>query len=88
MRDVIAAGHELQRDDPAPGLAAFGRFFPTVDEHRTKVNWALYEPYAFDDAAPASMSAERWRATIAFVSRTHDLPALHEEQLVRPELAR
>jgi ABC-type nitrate/sulfonate/bicarbonate transport system substrate-binding protein len=88
VRDAIAAGHELQRDDPEPGLAAFGRFFPTVDEHRTKVNWALYEPYAFDGPTPGSMSIERWSETISFVSRTHDLPPVQEEQLVRMELGR
>ena len=83
VRDAIAAAHELQRDDPEPGLAAFARFFPTVAEERTKVNWALYEPYAFDGPTPGSMNLERWRETISFVSRTHDLPAVHEEQLVR-----
>lgn len=87
VRDAIAAGHALQRDHPEPGLAAFGRCFPHVSEDHTKVNWALYEPYAIDGATPGSMSMSRWRETIAFVSRTHDLPALEHDQLVRPELA-
>jgi len=59
-----------------------------IAEERTKVNWALYEPYAFAGPTPGSMSVERWRETIAFVSRTHDLPAVPEEQLVRAEIGR
>ena len=40
----------------------------------------------------AAMAVARYRffgrETISFVSRTHDLPPVHEEQLARPQLAR
>jgi len=86
MRDALAAGHDLQRRRPEPGLAAFGRCFPEVTEQHVRVNWALYEPYAFDGATPGSMNAPRWRDTIAHVGTTHGLSTFPEERIYRPEL--
>jgi hypothetical protein len=86
VRDAIAAGHALQREDPEPGLAAFARHFAHVPREYVTTNWELYEPYAFDGSTPGAMSIERWRDTIAFVSRAHDLPAVDVEQLVRMDL--
>ncbi|MBA3746123.1 MAG: ABC transporter substrate-binding protein [Solirubrobacterales bacterium] len=88
VRDAIAAGHELQRRERALGMAAFLRCFPEVTEQHAQVNWELYEPYAFDGVPPGGMQADRWRATIAYVSRTHGLASLPEEQVLRPELVR
>ncbi|CAN5537951.1 hypothetical protein BH20ACT17_BH20ACT17_05130 [soil metagenome] len=86
MRDAIAAGHELQRTHPEPGLTAFLRCFSNVSEEYVKVNWALYEPYAFDIPLPGSMDAGRWRETIPYVCATHGLPAVADEQVYRPDL--
>jgi ABC-type nitrate/sulfonate/bicarbonate transport system substrate-binding protein len=85
MRDAIAAGHELQREQPELGIAAFRRCFPEISAQEVRTGWELYEPYAFDGVRPGSMNADRWRDTIRHISQTHDLPGLDEEQLVRPE---
>jgi hypothetical protein len=86
MRDALIAGHELQREDPAPGLTAFRRHFPAVSEQHARVNWALYEPSAFEDGPPSSMNAERWDDTIAYTAETHGLSPLAPERVYRPEL--
>lgn len=86
MRDALTAGHELQREDPEPGLAGFRRHFPAVSEEHARVNWALYEPNAFDGGAPGSMNAGRWEDTIPYTAETHGLSLLAPEQIYRPEL--
>jgi hypothetical protein len=86
MQYALAAGHELQRERPEAGLAAFGRCFPDVSADHARISWALYEPYAFDGAPPGSMDADRWRDTIAFTARAHALPTLAEDRVYRPEL--
>ncbi|HTN24650.1 MAG TPA: ABC transporter substrate-binding protein [Solirubrobacteraceae bacterium] len=86
MRDALTAGHELQRQRPEPGVAAFRRCFPEVAAEHARVNWELYEPYAFDGPAPGSMDAGRWRATLAHTAATHGLPTLPGEEVYRPEL--
>jgi len=86
MRSALIAGHELQREQPEPGLAGFRRWFPDVSEEHARVNWALYEPYAFDGVAPGSMEAGRWRDTIAYTAETHGLATMREEQVYRPEV--
>lgn len=86
VRDAITAGHELQRERPELGLAGFRRCFPGVSEQHVRVNWALYEPYAFDGVAPGTMDAGRWEETIAYASKTHGLSPFPPERLYRPEL--
>ncbi len=86
MRDALAVGHDLQREQPGPGLAGFRRCFPDVSEEHARVNWALYAPYAFDGVLPGAMDAERWQNTIAHTAKTHGLSALPGEQVYRPEL--
>lgn len=86
VRDAFVAGYELQREDPEPGIAAFRRRFPTISDEHLRVNWALFEPYAFDGVSPGSMDAERWRTTIDYTAATHGLPALPAESMYRPEL--
>ncbi len=86
MRDAFAAGYELQREDPEPGIAAFRRRFSDISEEQIRANWALFEPYAFDGAAPGSMDAGRWQTTIGYTAATHGLPVFAAESLYRPEL--
>jgi len=86
MRRALVAGHELQREHPDPGLAGFRRWFPDVSEQYARVNWALYEPYAFDGVTPGSMEAERWRDTIAHTAETHGLATMPEDRVYRPEV--
>lgn len=38
MRHTLAAGHELQRARPQPGLAGFRRCFPEVSEEHARIN--------------------------------------------------
>jgi ABC-type nitrate/sulfonate/bicarbonate transport system substrate-binding protein len=87
MQHALAAAHELHREDPEPGLAAFGRRFPEVSAEHARVSWAIYEPYAFDGVPPGSMDAGRWRDTVAYTARTHGLPTLPEDRIYRPEAA-
>ncbi|MEJ7790324.1 MAG: ABC transporter substrate-binding protein, partial [Thermoleophilaceae bacterium] len=86
MRDALAAGHQLQLDQPELGLAAFRRRFPKVSEQHILDNWALYEPYAFDGGAPGAMHAARWETTIEHTAATHGLSPFAAEQVYRPEL--
>ncbi len=87
VRDALAAGHELQRKDPEPGLAGFRRRFPEVSEQHARTNWALYEPSAFDGGVtPGSMSAGRWEDTIPYTAETHGLSTLPVARVYRPEL--
>jgi ABC-type nitrate/sulfonate/bicarbonate transport system substrate-binding protein len=86
MRDALAAGHQLQLDQPELGLAAFRRRFPKVSEQHILDNWALYEPYAFDGDAPGAMHADRWETTIEHTAATHGLSPFAAEQVYRPEL--
>ena len=86
MRDALAGGHELQREEPEPGLAGFRRHFPAVSEEHARVNWALYEPNAFDGGGPGSMNAGRWEDTIPYTAETHGLSTLPAERVYRPEL--
>lgn len=86
MRDAFAAGYDLQRTHPEPGLAAFGRHFAGVPDEHVRNSWATLEPYAFDGAAPGSMDAGRWRDTIAHIAAIHGLSLLPGERLYRPEL--
>jgi len=64
VRDVFAAGHDLQREQPDLGLAGFRRTYPDVPADHIRRNWALFEPYAFDRVPPGSMNADRWLDTM------------------------
>ncbi len=86
MRDALVAGHDLHREQPELGMAAFRRRFPNISEEHARANWALYEPYAFDGVPPGTMTADRWQDTIAHASRTHGLSPFPGERLYRPEL--
>jgi hypothetical protein len=87
MRHALAAGHELQRERPEPGLAAFCRHFPEVSAEHAAVSWAQYEPYAHEGGVtPGTMDAGRWRDTIAHTAATHGLPAVAPVQMYRGEL--
>jgi hypothetical protein len=86
MRTALGAAHELHRAQPEPGLAGFRRRYPHVSEEHARTSWGLYEQYAFDGAAPGEMRADRWAATIPFLSRTHGVAALAPERVYRPEL--
>jgi ABC-type nitrate/sulfonate/bicarbonate transport system substrate-binding protein len=84
---ALVAGHELQRERPQDGVAGFCRRFPDVTEQHARISWELYEPYAFDGGSPGAMDAARWRETVAYTARGHDLTALDVERVFRPELA-
>jgi ABC-type nitrate/sulfonate/bicarbonate transport system substrate-binding protein len=86
VRDAFVAGYVLQRDQPELGIAAFRRRFPDVSEEHILANWELFEPYAFDEAPPGSMAADRWQATIDYTATTHGLATFPGERIYRPEL--
>ena len=87
MAHALARGHELQREQPEPGLSAFRRCFPHVSEQHARISWELYEPSAFDGVTPGSMDPVRWRDTIAHTAATHGLATLPEDRVYRPELS-
>lgn len=84
--DALIAGYELQRDRPELGIDALRSRFPSISEDHLRTAWSVFEAYAFDDAGPLSMDAERWRRTIEYTAATHNLPSLPAEQMYRPEL--
>ena len=86
VRDAYVAGCELQRRQPELGLAGFRRCFPSVSEAHARVNWELFESYAFDGVPPGTMEVDRWRRTIAYTAKAHGLSILPGEQMYRPEL--
>ncbi|MDQ6751795.1 MAG: ABC transporter substrate-binding protein [Actinomycetota bacterium] len=86
MRDALAAGYELQREQPELGIAAFRRHCPQRTEEHLRIGWSAIEPYVFDGRGPGSMDAERWRATIDYTVAAHGLSASAPEQVYRPEL--
>jgi len=86
VQHALARGHELQREQPEPGLAGFQRCFPAVPQEHARISWALYEPYAFDGATPGRMTADRWRDTIAYTAKAHGLLTFPEDRVYRPEL--
>jgi len=86
VRDAFVAGYELQRAEPALGIAAFRRRFPDISEEHIQANWELFEPYAFDGVPPGSMDTDRWQTTIEHTAATHGLPAVPGERIYRPEL--
>ncbi len=86
MRDALAAGYELQHEQPEVGIAAFRRRFPGVSEQHLRTGWSQFEPYAFAGPAPLSMDAERWQRTIDYTAATHGLANIPAERVYRPEL--
>ncbi len=86
MRDALAAGYELQREQPELGIAAFRRRAPGISEQHLRTGWAAFEPYAFGGPEPLSMDSERWRRTIEYTAATHGLSGVPAEQVYRPEL--
>jgi len=87
MRDAYVAGYRLHAERPELGMAGFRRCFSDVSEEHARANWALFEPRVGSDGArPGSMTAERWRVTIAHTAKTHGLATFPGELIYRPEL--
>lgn len=86
MRDAVAAGYELQREQPEVGITAFRRRFPNISEDHLRAGWSVLEPYVFDGPRPGSMDVERWQATIDYTAAAHNLSAFPAERIYRPEL--
>lgn len=86
MRDAFVAGYDLQLEQPELGIAAFRRRFPDVSEEHIRTNWFVFERYAFGDAAPGSMDASRWEATIEYTAAAHGLSVPAGDRVYRPEL--
>ena len=86
MRNALAAGYELQRDQPEFGIAAFRRRAPGISEQHLRTGWAAFEPYAFGGPEPLSMDAGRWQRTIEYTVATHGLANIPAERVYRPEL--
>ena len=87
MRDCVAGALQLQRDDPAAGLAELSRRYPGVDPADALEGWSLVEPNIFTGAGPGSMDPARWQATIAHACTTHGLPVPDPETVYRLEPA-
>ncbi|MDQ6805877.1 MAG: ABC transporter substrate-binding protein [Actinomycetota bacterium] len=86
VRDAFVAGYDVQREDPEPGIAAFRRGSPSISDEHIRINWALFEPNAFDGGRPGAMDAERWEQTIDYTAATHSLSGFAGEEIYRPEL--
>lgn len=86
MKEALAAGFHLQREQPEVGIAEFGRRFPNAAVDDIRANWSLFQPYAFAGAAPGAMGASRWQDTIEFTAAAHGLSLVRPERVYRPEL--
>lgn len=86
MSAAVVAALERQREDPEEGVAALVERYPDVDPAEALEGWLLVEPNIFTGAPVGSMDASRWRSTIAFVTRAHELPVPGAETVYRPEL--
>ncbi len=86
MRDALAAGYDLQREQPELGIDALRRRLPEISEDHLSTAWSVFEPYAFARPEPLAMDAERWQRTIDYTAATHGLPSLPGEQVYWQEL--
>lgn len=86
MREALAAGFYLQREQPEVGIAAFVRQYPSAPVESIRESWSLFQPYGFAGAEPASMNVDRWKWTIEYTAAAHGLPAPPPDRVYRPEL--
>lgn len=86
MRAALAAGFELQREQPELGIAAYRRCFPKISPDHLRSSWAAVEPYVFAGPPPGAMDARSRQATIDYTATTHDLPRVAPKTIYRPEL--
>ncbi len=80
---AVLATLELQRQFPSRGLAEVVARSPRVVPADALEGWRLVEPRIFTGEAPGSMTAERWAATVAYLSQAHRLPPTTQRVLER-----
>lgn len=85
MRDAVAAGLALQREDPDVGIAAFAERQDLPYDYVAR-GWALFEPYAGEGTAPLGVRAAGWEHTAAHTAAVHGLPAPDAGTVHRPAL--
>ncbi len=87
MNGAVVSALLRQRSQPRAGLDELLRRSPGVDPAEALEGWELATRSIFTGGGVAPMSGARWRATIAYVSSTHALPAVDPESVYRPALA-
>lgn len=87
MCEAVVAALERQRLHPEEGVDALSRRYPETDWSAALEGWALVVPNIFTDVPTGSMSADRWAATVRFVSDAHGLAPVRPESVYRPALA-
>ena len=87
MCKAVVAALERQRLNPEEGVDALARRYPDTDRSAALEGWALVVPNIFTDVPTGSMSADRWAATVRFVSDAHGLAPVQPESVYRPALA-
>ncbi|HEX2027984.1 MAG TPA: ABC transporter substrate-binding protein [Nitriliruptorales bacterium] len=83
MRDALAAGLVLQREDPRVGVVAFAERTGLPHDYVAQ-GWALFEPCAGEGPSPLTMTAAEWERTVASTAAVHGLPVVDGEQVHRP----
>ncbi|HEX2699035.1 MAG TPA: ABC transporter substrate-binding protein [Acidimicrobiales bacterium] len=87
MCKAVVAALERQRLHPEEGMDALQRRYPDVDRSAALEGWALVEPNIFTDVPTGSMDADRWAATVEFVSAAQGLAPVPPESVYRPAFA-
>ena len=87
MCAALVVALERQRVNPEEGVDALQRRYPETDRDAALEGWSLVEPNIFTDVPTGSMSADRWAATVRFVSGAHGLAPVPPESVYRPALA-
>ena len=84
---AAAASFQRQRDEPDRGVAALRARYPEVDPEVAVDTWRRLEPYAFAGPGGAVRGMDRagWQRTVDWAGKTHGLPRVAVDQVVRAE---
>jgi hypothetical protein len=85
MTAAVIASFERQREVPDRGVDELRSKYPEVDRDVAVATWTRLEPYVFGGPGVGRMDSAGWERTLAWVVRTHGLPAaLLGERVDRP----
>lgn len=87
MTAALADGVALQHRDPQPGIELYHRHYPKASTDYLHLAWSMFAPNGPTPAA-ASMTEDRWEASITFYAGAYALPVFDLEDICRPGLVR
>jgi ABC-type nitrate/sulfonate/bicarbonate transport system substrate-binding protein len=84
MCEGVVASLERQRLHPEEGVEALLDRYPDIGRAAAIEGWSLGVANIFTDVPTGSMDAERWAATVDFVSAARGLAPVEPESVYRP----